>query len=315
MVKFSDLQRYVATGPNVLGALAPRSFKGADGWCSPLVPATFLGAECADAIHRQNQPTGIGHLLVTMAGKLASLRVPTFHVGLDLLDAVTRTVPPEGVTWETLKFPHQAGLFLLPRGAMTTDDGRSWDWVGWSMTAPGETVKIPGAWNHSTGGILSDDGYGMITVATAAAFPDGRHDGTLAWNASIKQAGSLSRDWSPNAESMGGLVPNDVEATALNRARIIVANLFLALEVRPELVERNGQKVRTIKNGPTREEWTPNWIGRTYRVQRADGDGTHASPRMHWRRGHYRRQPCGAGRKEHKIIWLEPCLVGGDTNG
>jgi hypothetical protein len=311
VVKFDDMQRFVASGPNVLRALAPRSYQGADGWCSPIVPATFFGMECGAAINAQGQPPPITQLLVTMAGKLCSQRVPTFHVGADMLDAVTRTVPPAGMSWATVKFPHTAGVFLLPRGSMRTGDGRSWDWVAWTLTKPGETVKIPGAWEYPTS-IASDDGADMISLATASAFPDGRTDGMLVWNASLKQAGDLCRDWMDPRDTMGGVAPNDVETDALRNARIIVANLFLALEVRPELVERTGQRVRTIKKGPAREKWTPNWIGRTYRIQRADGDGTHASPRLHWRRGHYRRQPVGAGRKEHKVIWLEPCLVGAD---
>jgi len=30
----------------------------------------------------------------------------------------------------------------------------------------------------------------------------------------------------------------------------------------------------------------------------------------HWRRGHWRNQPHGAGLKDRKLIWIKPCLVG-----
>jgi hypothetical protein len=38
--------------------------------------------------------------------------------------------------------------------------------------------------------------------------------------------------------------------------------------------------------------------------------GTHASPRLHWRRGHWRRTP-----KSGKQIWIEPMEVGDEENG
>jgi hypothetical protein len=37
--------------------------------------------------------------------------------------------------------------------------------------------------------------------------------------------------------------------------------------------------------------------------------GTHASPRQHWRRGHYRTTPKG------KKVWIDPMLVGDEKNG
>lgn len=38
--------------------------------------------------------------------------------------------------------------------------------------------------------------------------------------------------------------------------------------------------------------------------------GTHASPRQHWRRGHWRTAP-----KSGKKVWIEPMLVGDEANG
>lgn len=309
MVTFEQLRKYVASGPNVLSALAPRTYKGADGWCSPQVPAVFFGGECASAISSAGDVVDTTKLLVTMAGKLAACRVPTFHVGADLLDAVTRTMPPPGLQWEGLNLPHPAGVFLLPKGAIRTSDGRSWDWVAWALTKYGEPVKVPGLWTQTIQ-IGTDDGGDPFSIATASTTAGGHHDGMLVWNASMRQAGELAADWDTVKDFPGSIAPDYHESDVLKRFRIIVANLFLVMESRPELVEHDGQKVRAMKKGPAREEWTPNWIGRTYRVQRPDGDGTHASPRLHWRRGHYRRQACGTGRKEHKIIWLEPCLVG-----
>jgi hypothetical protein len=41
--------------------------------------------------------------------------------------------------------------------------------------------------------------------------------------------------------------------------------------------------------------------------------GHHRSPRLHFRSGHYREQAIGAGRLEHKTIWIEPMIVMADA--
>lgn len=64
MVKFDQLRKYVTAGPGVMDALAPRSYKGADGWCSPQVPATFFGGECASAITQMGAVPDTTKLLV-----------------------------------------------------------------------------------------------------------------------------------------------------------------------------------------------------------------------------------------------------------
>jgi hypothetical protein len=43
--------------------------------------------------------------------------------------------------------------------------------------------------------------------------------------------------------------------------------------------------------------------------------GHHAPPRLHWRRGHVRRQRYGIGRRRTKTIWVAPVLVGDAERG
>lgn len=50
------------------------------------------------------------------------------------------------------------------------------------------------------------------------------------------------------------------------------------------------------------EENTPSQRGEA-------GDGHHARPVAHWRRGHWRRQVHGAGRAERKLVFIRPILV------
>lgn len=99
-----------------------------------------------------------------------------------------------------------------------------------------------------------------------------------------------------------------------DRLSALMLKLLVVLNTRPGLVEPSTRlRDARIRKGRARcELWSPNIIGRTYRVLR-EGTvpiGTHASPRLHWRRGHLRNQAHGPGRTLHKLAWIEPTLVG-----
>lgn len=288
--------------PDLWNSLHPRSYKAPCGWCPPSVPASVFCLHSLKALDRRpdwsNSDTRSAVVIQScvLAAQLVRLRVPTYHVSRDLLDAVSKSDPLKGLNWLDADLPHEAGVFLLPGMASYFPN-----WLAWCRVQEGQSYQIPGTWGvmqplvvpRSTFMVAAGSGATMDFEQFIISKPDGNFDG-----------------------DMEVVIEDDDLTLRPSVCVTLLLNLLLAISMRPELVERDGKRVRTIKNGPAREEWTPNWIGRTYRVQRADGDGTHASPRLHWRRGHYRRQPCGTGRKEHKIIWLEPCLVGGgDADG
>jgi hypothetical protein len=107
-------------------------------------------------------------------------------------------------------------------------------------------------------------------------------------------------------------VATDKEVT--DRLSALMLKLLVILNTRPQLVEA-GRCVRPqkIKHGRVKhcELWSPNVFGRCYRTIRDDrGGGTHASPRVHWRRGFVRSQPHGPRRSMRKPVWIEPVLVG-----
>jgi hypothetical protein len=62
----------------------------------------------------------------------------------------------------------------------------------------------------------------------------------------------------------------------------------------------------------------PRWMGKNYQIKSelspvSENRGTHASPRIHWRRGHWRCIEPGEGKKwkESKRLWIEPVLING----
>jgi hypothetical protein len=101
---------------------------------------------------------------------------------------------------------------------------------------------------------------------------------------------------------------------ATDRVSALMLKLLVVLNTRQTLVEY-GTCVRPqrFKHGRVKQHelWSPNLIGWRYQpAQSVEPQGTHASPRPHWRRGHVRNQPCGSGRSQRKLIWIEPMLVG-----
>jgi hypothetical protein len=102
---------------------------------------------------------------------------------------------------------------------------------------------------------------------------------------------------------------SDADRSMMNLLSGLVFRLLLTMNARKELIESGFRAGRHKKTGA--EIWTPNIVGRNYRISRpATSSGEGSQKRLHWRRGHFRNQAIGARRAEHKLIWIEPTLVG-----
>ncbi|MDJ1174887.1 hypothetical protein [Roseofilum capinflatum] len=94
-------------------------------------------------------------------------------------------------------------------------------------------------------------------------------------------------------------------------------NFLLYLSTKPEIIEaepREATKVSGKGFGKSEKRLLePQMVGADYKQsiesKRTPGGGTHASPRTHWRMGHWRRVAIGAGRVERSWRWIKPVLV------
>jgi hypothetical protein len=105
-------------------------------------------------------------------------------------------------------------------------------------------------------------------------------------------------------------VPVDANDETFTAAAVsLLFGIILVMLARPTLVERNARPIKRTKKGS--EIWRPNVIGRQYRIirERAPEYGSGISPRMHWRRGHWRNQAYGEQFGLRREIWIEPILV------
>jgi hypothetical protein len=138
----------------------------------------------------------------------------------------------------------------------------------------------------------------------------------------------------------------EADQQATQRVAALIFKLLVVLNTRPALVEPGGidrSEKRHPKSGAiTRSElWRANMVGAKYRVLRQPGNGTHASPKTHWRKGHLTHQRVGSIKandfvavsalprredgeidwlkvpeemrnafwRSHKRTWIEPTLV------
>lgn len=111
----------------------------------------------------------------------------------------------------------------------------------------------------------------------------------------------------------------EAEGAFTQKVSKFLLTVLLVLQAKPDLLtqEHSLGFGQTTPNGkkpqkPATDLWTPNWIGKNYRppVERITPQGTHASPRTHWRKGHLKNVVVGSRDEgKRKEVWIEPTLV------
>lgn len=236
-------------------------------------------------------------------------RVPIYFIDEQFVRAVAATDLPHDFTLQDLHWPMPAMVVGFPARFLQEYLGRDVCYVyaancdagDYSLAAlPGcPTITVPRdkvAWQFYS---WHD---GNLESFVSSYFRQDRVDETIS-NYSYT-------DYTGVKDEAG--IATDKEIT--DRLSALMLKLLVILNTRPQLVEP-GRCVRPqkMKHGRVKhcELWSANLIGKSYRTLRDDrGEGTHASPRVHWRRGHVRSQPHGPRRSLRKPVWIEPVLVG-----
>lgn len=124
-------------------------------------------------------------------------------------------------------------------------------------------------------------------------------------------------DINATVELFGSNSDINTETQFSNAVDKLVLQILLYLQIKPDALTEEPLPPVTKGIGFSRnlpKYLNPIWIGKGYRAphERHTPTGTHASPAIHWRRGHYRRVPVGVGRSDRKWVWIEPVLVNAD---
>ena len=97
----------------------------------------------------------------------------------------------------------------------------------------------------------------------------------------------------------------------------LVVNALLIMQYQPELVtvesscHGRGAGFGSAANKAAANYFPTRWLGKSYQRKQSNSPhaGSHASPRAHWRKGHWHNFRYGPGRKELKLKWIEPIFV------
>ena len=334
---YGSAEKYIESlaeqNPNVLKLLYPRVYENTGAYYSPKLAANYLTVALTQTMRIGYDNSGSTYqVLLPSYEKLIQHQVPTFFIAPDLLEAVRQTDIDMDIAWPEIRLPYEAGLFMMPRGGLVHPVEKDVAFILWCRTHEGDPLRVP-----LLGDTLFHYGNTAFTIVCLTADRGVWFDSVL--NAKVRPMLRLGNlfyrapgEPTPCHVTKEDMMPwqvplEEVDAEWLEEVGRVVFGTFLIMNARPELVERSRlvRKLPESKGG--REFWSPNIIGRRYKIKREvprvgpDGKfiitqrehGTHASPRAHWRRGHMRQQPIGTGRKERKEIWIEPVFVCGSN--
>lgn len=254
---------------------------------------------------------------------LAKYRVPQFWLGKDMATAIQQTMPPlTKWDWYNTPLPYEAAVIHLPHGTLLHEDPAEGEagFITYTRLRKDEEHKCP--FKNVTGFNTYGSLNGAMTILVNAA--QGGH--LMHWNIPLHATPVLDltaldrychdplytqshASWWSTEE----LTKED--NSFMGRAMHLLFGTLLLMNARPDLVTtaRLEKRVPGKRGECPREFWTPNIIGEHYLIRRERGPalgGTHASPRDHWVRGHYREQAFGPRYSLHKEIWIEPYFVG-----
>ena len=313
--------------PDLLQAFYPRIYEHTGRYHSPRAMAAMMANVVAETLRYGHERSATAYrLMMPGLAYLRERRMPHFFVAPDLLEAVQRTDFDNDIDWTELALPYECGILMLPKGALVHPTDGEVAMLMWARLKAGEQ---PSPWPGVPITVIPHDSFVLL-----GACPE-----TMIWYDSILTSNVRPTmrlhnlfyrgegDPIPHIRRMTELDSDldERDSAFLEQMGVILFGTFLAMNARPQLVERGALLKRVGKAGNAREFWSPNVIGAKYKFKRETArvvegrfvvqqreHGTHASPRLHWRRGHYRNQPVGPGRKERKTIWLEPCLIGAE---
>lgn len=161
-----------------------------------------------------------------------------------------------------------------------------------SFTYPEDTISING---------LLDGADGATAYGITKPWPIGKLGDVSAFR------GSLRTDWPTDAADDSFLFR--LENLALN---LLILLSQVPLEYQPEVIERREKREgKRVIPALLRARWVGDHLVRARTAGAVHGElatGRHVSG--HWKRAHWKRQPCGPGFSQRKLIWILPYHAG-----
>ena len=310
--------------PEMMKAFYPRIYENTGAYGSPKVIAAYLTDNFASAMSMSvdDMPTASKFLCPTV-GHMLERKMPLLFLAPQLLEAIKRTDFPHPINWMELQLPYEHGCLVLPKGALVHPTDGEAACIFWGRMKPDIGYKMPAespAWpstvwvrEHCSFHLVAlcpDKGMWYDSNITSQNRPELKLNNLF--YAFEAETGGKQVPAFKTASWLDSDLDEKVDGPFVEQMGVIMFGTLLALQARPDLLtkEKLNSVVRDKKKGTVKEFWSPNVIGKDYRLpEKSPVHSTHASPRMHWRRGHFREQKYGVKLSQTRSIWIEPSLV------
>lgn len=333
--------------PLTFKAVYPKRIIPPNGYLNPKYFAFTLWSEYMvgfeSELNMLPHVTGLANCLMHL-----EYRVPTYFVRSEFAQAVAQTEPPEDFKFSEIQWPLPAMLFVLPTDFVLNYFGFMCPFISVTRLSagiyPNKLKNLPPCELPVKGVNGFDNKVDRITIvypvysATVAVPVDYTGSYPLTMNVN-KMANAPFQDATYMEEARArerltdfvlprhdkGLPAEGEEEKTFNaKVQAFAVKIMLVLNAAHNVTKIGGvaRPEKTKKGRRVDELWHPNLIGWDYRARRIDpaqgAHGTHASPRMHWRRGHMRNQPYGhkpwSEDSPKRITWIEPVLINAPTD-
>lgn len=294
---------------------------------SPVVALSVFNAMTA----RQQEVDFVKSCIFMMSRKLIDLRMPTFFIGHEFAEAVNETRIESNMNSADLAWPDEAMLFCLPekftRQAFgihvpfltlvnySLDEVKQMTNLKFTDAVTDQEVKTGPKDGHVFMGyqwLISNEDPCMDYVSSWPQHVSMAHVAGVIGTAPMKTTTEEARLIQNGVLPGVGMSDEQRERDIMNKMRDFSAKLLIAMTAEPHFIERGviTRKAKTKGSRQIDELWSPNTVGFRYSHPEAPSDGTHASPRLHRRIGHFRDQHYGPANASVKRLWIKPVWVG-----
>lgn len=305
--------------PSIFKIFYPRRFAAPGSHYSPRhLAGNYTGLVASlsepDLVEKIRADWTLNCTLIVVA-RLGAIGMPTYWVTREFLEAMLEATPPSDMKISDLLWPLDGLNIILPRDCLLDPSGSPLQFISAARAFKGmETGKAKGEGldlvceldglafcAHTAAGCFyaqSAPGYDRVTDMSSYDIKYGQSLETM----TDKESKPVTKtDDNAFVGKMTGLLANILMYMMAAKDS---DGSFVACHDAP--LERRAKPAKGID-----ELWGPAWIGRDYRHPRMSQGlgGTHASPRTHWRKSHYRQQVYGQGRALRKTIFVPRMLV------
>lgn len=220
--------------------------------------------------------------------------MPLFFVEPELAKSVWATDPPEEVDWTQLQLPYPAAAFVLPRGVIKDPRGFDLPFIMYGRVEKGRTYDF-GQPRGIAGRLTFDTDMEAMLVSSVTTGIHVDHFRELIapyrWGDEFEHLHGIRNYYAETGEEV---LMDDNDRNFNIRMTNFVMNMLLLMQHKDEAVKVEAQRRVGTHKKRRLDLWTPNVIGRGYRIRRVGGEtGTGGTKRWHWRRGHWREQGYG----------------------